>query len=173
VSAPDTGPVLWFTGLPASGKTTTALAVIRELRGAGRTVLHLDSDDLRAFFPGYDAEGRDRFYAALAHLARLGAIGGAIVIVSATANLRRYRDAARALAPGPFIEILVTCPPEVVARRDPKGLYAAARTDPHATLPGAGAVYEPPLAPECIIHGDGELSANVAAVLARAGVAGG
>jgi adenylylsulfate kinase-like enzyme len=145
------GPIVWFTGLPASGKTTLALAVKASLRDAGRAVVHLDSDDLRPFFPGYDADSRDRFYAALAHLAALGAAGGAVVLVSATANLRRYRDAARAKAPGAFVEVFVDAPLDLVSARDPKGLYTAARADAETTLPGIGAPFEPPIRPDLTV----------------------
>lgn len=158
------GPILWLTGLPASGKTTVARALIAALAAERRVTLHLDSDDLRPFFPGYDQAGRDRFYAALAHLARRGAEGGAIVVVSATASRRAYRDAARAQAPGAFLEVYLTADLALVAARDPKGLYAAARRGEVADLPGVGARYEPPLSPELTLDAAGAIEAHVAAL---------
>ncbi len=147
------GAIVWLTGLPGSGKTTVARAVIDMLRADGSATLWLDSDDLRPHLVGpggYDDATRDRFYGALVHLAALGADGGALVVVSATAHRRAWRDAARARAPR-FVEVHLTADVGVCAARDPKGLYRAASAGAVVTLPGAGVVYEAPLAPELSI----------------------
>lgn len=146
---------LWLTGLPASGKTTLARALVADLRARGRTVLWLDSDDLRSHLAGagrYDDEGRDAFYGALAHLVHLGLSGGSHVVVSATANKRAYRDRARELAgAGRFVEVWVATAQAVCMARDPKGLYRAAREGAVHALPGVGAAFEPPVAPEVVV----------------------
>ncbi|HZV75170.1 MAG TPA: adenylyl-sulfate kinase, partial [Conexibacter sp.] len=41
------GATVWFTGLPASGKSTIAAAVEGELVRAGRVAYRLDGDNLR------------------------------------------------------------------------------------------------------------------------------
>ncbi|MBK7857849.1 MAG: adenylyl-sulfate kinase [Archangiaceae bacterium] len=141
------GAVLWFTGLPASGKSTLALEVQRAL---GRPAVLLDSDALRAaVFPdlGYGPAARDRFYRALAELAALLARQGHLVLVAATAHRRAYRAHARRLAPR-FIEVFVDTAREECARRDPKGLYRAG-----VALPGRGPKYEAPLHPEVRAEG--------------------
>ena len=128
----------------------------------------LESDVLRTQltpFPRYDREERDFFYAALAHLAEHLAAKGTPVIVDATANLRAYRDVARARI-ARFAEVYVDTPCEVCAARDPKGLYRAAREGKAATLPGAQAAYEPPLAPELVVQGDRGTPAASAAQIA-------
>lgn len=141
-----TGVVVWITGLPAAGKTTLARLVQPRLAPA----LVLDSDEVRDALGmhAYDAAGRDAFYRALAELAALLARQGFAVIVAATAPARVHRERARARAPR-FLEVFVDTPSAACAARDPKGLYAAAV----ATLPGRGAPYEPPVAPDVVAHG--------------------
>ena len=104
------GVVVWFTGLPSSGKTTLAGRVARALAAAGRAHCVLDGDAVRAALvppPGYDAASRAAFYATLARLAALLARQGLVVLVPATAHRRAFRDDARALAPR-FVEVFVS-----------------------------------------------------------------
>ncbi len=162
------GAVVWLTGLPASGKSTLASRLEERLRGLGRAAVVLDGDEVREALvprPGYSPEERDAFYETLARLAALLARQGHPVLVAATAPRRAHRAAARALAPR-FVEVFVDVPAEECARRDPKGLWAQARAGAAPTLPGAGAPYEPPEAPEVRARG-GEDGAAVEAVLAR------
>lgn len=141
---------LWLTGLSGSGKSAIARELLAQLHERGVDAAVLESDVLRTQltpFPRYDEADRDFFYAALAEMARVLS-GTRPVIVDATANLRRYRDAARARIER-FAEIYVDTPLEVCRQRDPKGLYRKARG-----MPGVGAPYEPPLSPELTLHGD-------------------
>ena len=72
----------------------------------------------------------------------------------ATANRRAFRDRARSLAPR-FVEVFVDTPAEVCMARDAKGLYAAAAQDGNrGSLPGVGAVYEPPASPDLRLCGE-------------------
>ena len=149
------GAVVWFTGLPASGKSALAKAVAERLRGRGTPAVVLDSDELRnALAPtaGYSPEGRDAFYQTMARLAALLAGEGLVVLVAATANLRAYRERARALAPR-YVEVFVDVSVEECARRDPKGLYAAASAGKIRDLPGVGAPYERPESPDVVATG--------------------
>jgi len=60
----------------------------------------------------------------------------------------------------------VDTPLEVCRARDVKGLYRAAKEGRSTTLPGAQAAYEPPAAPELVVHGDrGTPGEGAAAVL--------
>ena len=149
--------VVWITGLPSSGKSTLA----RHLREVVGGVV-LDSDEVRDVLGDRDYAGRDAFYRALAGLAALIARQDTIAIVAATAPLRRHRDVARALAPR-FLEVYVDTPLAECERRDTKGLYAAARRGEVTALPGAGATFEPPVAPDVVAHG-GDDDAAIAAI---------
>jgi adenylylsulfate kinase len=145
------GIVVWFTGLPASGKSTLAWRLRDRLRGSP---VVLDSDELRDVLgaASYASSDRDAFYGALARLAALLARQGHVVLVAATAARRAYRDAARALAPR-FVEVWVRTPLSECEQRDSKGLYARARAGEAPALPGVGVAYEPPESPDVIANG--------------------
>ena len=167
------GAIVWFTGLPASGKSTLARRVHARFVATGRTPVLLDGDELRNVLDAhsYEVTDRDRFYRSLAGLAALFANQGLIVLVAATAPRRQDRDRARAqvAADGVFIEVWVKTPLSECAARDPKGLYAQARRGDARELPGVGVAYEPPLAPEVIADGGLDDSA-VAAIECQLGL---
>ena len=156
----DPPAIVWFTGLPSSGKTTLARRAQARLAAAGRPAVVLDSDELRdalgahAYGPG----DRDRFYRALAALAALLARQGVVALVAATAPRRADRDRARdelgrGPAPGRFVEVWVDTPLAECEARDPKGLYAEARRGAADQLPGVGVAYEAPVSPEVTARG--------------------
>ena len=119
--------------------------------------LLLESDVLRTQltpFPRYDEQDRDFFYTTLSRLGELLAESGRPVLIDATANLRKYRDAARRRI-GRFAEVYVDTPLEVCRARDPKGLYRK----------GLKMTYEPPAAAELVLHGDGASAQESAARL--------
>ena len=56
----------------------------------------------------------------------------------------------------PFLEVFVNTPAEECVRRDPKGLYARARSGNLSEMTGVDAPYEAPRAPEVeLTPGDG------------------
>jgi len=138
------GGVLWMTGVPGSGKTTTAKRLLARFAERGLATLWLDSDDLRSVVPvGYDDAGRDAFYALIGHLALLGVQGGCLVVISATASRRTFRDEVRKRLGARFVEVMLTTSPEALRRdRDVKGLYAKAQSGEITSLPGVGVPFE-------------------------------
>jgi adenylylsulfate kinase len=152
------GFAVWITGLPASGKSTLAAALSRELSTRGINVAVLESDALRRILtphPRYSEEERDIFYRAMATIGRLLAEHGVPVIFDATANRRVYRDHARQHIPR-FVEVYVDCPLDVCMDRDPKGIYTKARKGEATAVPGIQSTYEPPVSPELVVRGDRE-----------------
>lgn len=150
------GFAIWLTGLPASGKSTIVKALLSELAARGVDVAVLESDVLRKVFtphPRYDEEERNTFYGQLAYVGALLTRHGVPVIFDATANLRRYRDAARQQIPQ-FLEIYVDCPLEVCMSRDPKGIYRAGREGAAKLVPGLQDPYERPPNPDVVVRGD-------------------
>lgn len=150
------GFAVWFTGLPASGKTTLAKCLKQSLADQGVHVLLLDSDELRQMLIPqsiYSPTERDWFYSVLIKLALWLTTNGINVVIAATANRRAYRQLARDQL-ACFAEVYVNCSLETCQQRDPKGLYAKARAGRLEHLPGAGDIFEPPLQPEIVINSD-------------------
>jgi adenylylsulfate kinase len=158
------GFAVWLTGLPASGKSTVAVALRVELAARGVNVAILESDALRRILtptPGYGDEERDTFYGGMAYIGSLLTRHGVSVIFDATANRRAYRDRARERIPE-FLEVYVDCPLPVCESRDPKGIYRRAREGKAPNVPGIQAGYEPPLSPELVVRGDAEKPVDAA-----------
>lgn len=165
------GVVVWFTGLPSSGKSALARSVRDELAPLGTAQCILDGDEVRAALvpaPGYGEADRAAFYATLGNLAALLAKQGLVVLVPATAHLREYREHARRVAPR-FVEVWVSTSAEECARRDSKGLYARARSDPALPVPGVTVAYEPPERPDVVAERgvDPDAVARVLAAIRR------
>ncbi len=149
-----TGFAVWLTGLPSSGKTSLAWTLQGRLARRGLRAIVLDSDQLRSALtphPTYSEQERDQFYRTLTSLAAMLTGQGFNVLIAATAPKRRHRGAARAMI-GRFAEVYLECPPEVCRQRDPKGLWARADRGEINSLPGAGAAYEEPEAPEARVN---------------------
>jgi bifunctional enzyme CysN/CysC len=144
------GATIWFTGLPASGKSTIAVAVERALVESGRVAYLLDGDNLRHGLSddlGFSAGDRAENIRRVGHLSRLLADAGVVALASLVSPLKSDREAARALneaAKLPFIEVYVATTLAECERRDPKGLYARARSGELRGLTGVDAPYEPP-----------------------------
>jgi bifunctional enzyme CysN/CysC len=149
-SLDQSGATVWLTGLPASGKSTIAVALERNLVNRARAAYLLDGDNIRhglsddlGFAPGDRAENVRR----VGQVARLFADAGVIALVSLVSPLRSDREIPRQLheAAGlPFIEVHVDTDVDECARRDPKGLYARARAGEIKGFTGVDAPYEPP-----------------------------
>jgi adenylylsulfate kinase len=154
----QTGCTIWFTGLPSSGKSTTAFALERELVSAGHAAYVLDGDNVRHGLNqnlGFSAEDRAENIRRIGEVAKLFADAGLIAMTAFISPYRRDRDQARALhaAAGlPFVEIFVDTPLDICEQRDPKGLYGKARRGELRGFTGVDDPYEPPLQPELTLH---------------------
>lgn len=162
------GPVLWFTGLSGSGKTTTAKAVEASLRARGIAVERLDGDELRETICkglGFSREDRLENIRRIAYVAKLLSRHGVVVLVSAITPYREMREYARGAVPG-FAEVYVRCSLEACEQRDVKGLYAKARRGEIAAFTGISDPYEEPEAPDLVIDTQGgTLEGNTEAIV--------
>jgi adenylylsulfate kinase len=141
-----TGAIVWFTGLPSSGKSRLARRVQARLTRERLPCCLLDGDRVRALLhpqPGYSDAERDNFYLTLGGLALELAQQGLIVLVPATANRKQYRDRIRAEAPR-FIEVWMTATLDECRLRDAKRLYAQFADGQLRGVPGEDAIYEMP-----------------------------
>lgn len=165
------GCIVWLTGLSGSGKTTIARALEQLLRNDARPVCVLDGDCLRRGLCsdlGFTPADRQENIRRVGEVARLFADAGLVCIVALISPYRQDRARARAAAPvGRFIEVYINAPLDVCERRDPKGLYARARTGELKDFTGVSAPYEPPVAPEIELRTD-QLDVNECVVRVRA-----
>jgi adenylylsulfate kinase len=150
----DKGVVVWFTGLPGSGKTTIARKLENILRSALLRVEVLDGDEVRQWLSpdvGFSRSDREIHIARVAHVANILARNGVIVLVSLVSPYRSSRNYARSLIQN-FIEVYTKCPLEVCITRDPKGLYKKALEGKINNMTGLQDVYEEPENPELVLE---------------------
>jgi bifunctional enzyme CysN/CysC len=151
------GATLWFTGLPASGKSTIAAALEERLVAAGVPAYRLDGDNLRHGLNadlGFSAADRAENVRRTAHAALLLADAGVVAIPSLVSPYRADRELARSVhadAGIAFLEVFVDTPLEECERRDPKGLYARARAGEVTGFTGVDDPYEPPDRPDVVL----------------------
>lgn len=147
--------LLWLTGLSGAGKSTLAEALEARLLARGIRAIHLDGDHLREGLCadlGFSPEARRENLRRAGALAQWLVEAGCGVIASFVSPYRADRDRIRGLfEPGTFAEVHVKCPLEVCEHRDPKGLYARARSGALPDFTGISAPYEEPLAPELVL----------------------
>jgi adenylyl-sulfate kinase len=152
------GRVVWLTGLSASGKSTISAELERELFNLGRQVYTLDGDNVRHGLCsdlGFSARDRKENIRRVGETAKLLADAGLVCITAFISPYREDRDMVRQLLPsGTFIEVYVNAPVNVCEQRDPKGLYAKARTNQIKEFTGISAPYEIPLQPEIELRTD-------------------
>jgi sulfate adenylyltransferase len=149
------GFCVWFTGLSASGKSTTAEILTVLLQEFGRQVTLLDGDIVRNHLSrglGFSKEDRD------SNIRRIGFVATEIVkhqgtvICAAVSPYRATRNDVRNLVGSErFIEVFVNTPLDECERRDVKGMYLKARRGEIKNFTGVDDPYEPPVQPELVI----------------------
>lgn len=148
------GAVVWLTGLSGSGKSSVAVEVERLLVTRGRPSVVLDGDNLRHGLNadlGFSEDDRRENIRRVGEVAALLAGAGVVALVPLISPYRSARQAARSVAEGHgvrFVEVFVDTPIEECERRDPKGLYARARSGQLTGLTGVDDPYEAPESPE-------------------------
>ena len=152
------GLVVWLTGLSGSGKSSIATELERELFNLGKQSYVLDGDNIRhglcsdlAFTPQDRRENIRR----VGEVAKLFADAGIICITAFISPYRSDRDIVRNMVLDQrFVEVFVDAPLEVCEQRDPKGLYAKARSNEIKEFTGISAPYETPEKPELHLRTD-------------------
>jgi len=150
--------VLWFTGPSGSGKTTIAQALEQKLWADSKQTMLLDGDQVRhglcgdlGFSPADRAENIRR----VGHLAKLFYEHGNIVLCSFVSPYAKDREAVKALFPeADFVELYVQSSMETRQQRDPKGLYAKAKSGEISGIHGYDLAFEEPASPDFVLNTD-------------------
>ena len=149
------GFTVWFTGLSGSGKSTIAEMLYHEFRARGMKTEILDGDEVRKNLSkglGFSKEDRDTNILRIGYVADLLTRNGVATIACPISPYKETRDAVRAQI-GEFVEVHVDATvEEIVAHRDPKGLYRKALAGEITGFTGVDDPYEAPEHPE--IHVD-------------------
>ena len=162
--------ILWFTGLSGSGKSTLANAVNAALFERGLGTYVLDGDNVRHGLCkdlGFSDADREENIRRIGEVAKLFLDAGVIVLTAFVSPFRADRDKARDLVEaGDFFEIFCAADLDVCESRDPKGLYAKARSGAIKEFTGISSPYEAPNNPELKIDtGTQDLAESVNVVI--------
>jgi len=152
------GFTLWFTGLSGAGKSTLSEMMEARLLACGAQVARLDGDVVRTRLSkglGFSKEDRDENIRRIGFVCELLSNHGVIAIAAAISPYRALRDEVHSGIRN-FVEVYVTCPIEVLAERDVKGLYKKALAGEILHFTGVSDPYEPPLAPAVIVDSSKE-----------------
>lgn len=144
--------IVWFTGLSGAGKSTIANLVDQKLFAMSYHTMLLDGDNLR-HGPNRDLglteSDRAENVRGAGEVAKLMVDSGLLVICSFISPCKAERGMVRdAVGDGEFIEVFVDTPIGECVRRDPKGLYAKAKSGMIKNFAGIEAPYEAPSTPE-------------------------
>lgn len=139
---------MWFTGLPGAGKSTIAEILANLLMEHGRKVTLLDGDVVRTHLSkglGFSKEDRDT------NILRIGFVAaeivrhdGAVICAAVSPYLDARNHVREMVGNDRFMLVYVATPVEVCEKRDPKGMYAAARRGEIKNFTGIDDPYEPP-----------------------------
>lgn len=138
--------IIWFTGLPCSGKTTLAKALAYKLI-EHTDVVHLDGDVTRKTFGkdlGFSPEDRDINIERALGVASYLSARGTTVICSYVSPYEAKRKKLRSLVDNSLI-VWVSTPASVCAERDVKGMWSKAKAGEIKGFTGYDAPYEIPI----------------------------
>ncbi len=145
------GGVMWFTGLSGAGKSSLAVGLERRLFDLGMRVFVLDGDNLRHGLNGdlgFSDADRQENIRRVTEVAAAFADAGHVVVTAFISPFRADRAQARAVIGDGFHEIFVDAALAVCEARDPKGLYARARSGEIADFTGISSPYQAPESPD-------------------------
>jgi adenylylsulfate kinase-like enzyme len=144
--------LIYITGLPGSGKSTIARALLKLLSSRGIEAAYLRLDEIRKEIipePQYTEEEREKVYRSYAERGLELFRAGKNVILDATAHRRKWRDLLRDKVDN-FLEVHIKCDLETCIKRESErkeglvmaGLYEKAleRKRTGKDFPGLGEV---------------------------------
>ncbi len=149
------GTVIWFTGLPRSGKTTLAEALSDALSGKGFFCYVLDGDKVRQGISkdlGYSLADREENIRRVAEICRILTDNGIITICAFVSPTEKIRNRAKnIIGKKDFLEIYVCTALEICEERDITGFYKKSRTGEIRDFTGISSPFEIPVDPDIVV----------------------
>jgi adenylylsulfate kinase len=150
---------IWLTGLPCSGKTTLADALIPKLEAAGYAPYRLDGDVIRRGLScdlGFSAGDRRENLRRVAYVCSMLCDNGILPVASFVSPSESVRGMVKEIVGADrFFLIHVDCPAETCELRDVKGMWAKARQGEIKAFTGIDDPYESPVDPDVTVETDG------------------
>jgi cytidine diphosphoramidate kinase len=114
----------WVTGLSATGKTTLSSLLVSHLRDSGKTVVHLDGDELRQVLAdeAYTREERIALAMRYARLCRLLSEQNIDIVIAVIGMFKELHTWNRKNIKN-YEEIFIDTPLSELKKRDPKNMY--------------------------------------------------
>lgn len=165
----QTGSVIWITGLSGAGKTTLALEVVRRLKENAANIVMLDGDELREVFgagapnaQNHDRDARLALAMQYAHLCKLIAAQGLIVVIATISLFKEVHAWNRVNLPG-YFEVYLNIPLGELRKRDPKGIYKRFDAGALTHVAGLDLTIDEPTTPDLALQFDSDRTvANMA-----------
>jgi adenylylsulfate kinase len=158
------GHVIWFTGLPCSGKTTLADKLKDLINDCNEDILveRLDGDIVRKSICkdlGFSKEDRTENLRRVAEISKTLAENGALVLSTFITPYEETREMIKnIIGPNNFTLIYLDAPLKVCEKRDTKGMWAKARAGEIKDFTGVDDVFEEPKMPYFYVDSSGETS---------------
>lgn len=152
------GFTLWFTGLPCSGKTTLADALVPDLKDLGVKVERLDGDIVRKGLTrdlGFSAEDRAMNIERVTFVAKLLTRNGVAVLCTFVSPYNEIRRNSRKEI-GEYILVYVKAATKSCAERDVKGMWAKAKAGEIKNFTGFDDPFEEPDNAQIVVDTDNE-----------------
>ena len=147
--------VIWFTGLPASGKTTIANELGNILEKHGIPFYILDGDNMRKEINtdlGFSISDRIENNRRISHIAKILAQAGVLPIVATVSPREEIRVASKNIIGRELFNLVyLDTPLEVCKERDPKNLYGN-KDKIIKNITGVDQSFEIPINPDLIIE---------------------
>jgi len=146
--------VLWFTGLPVSGKTTIGDFVFDTLQKKELVVERLDSRDVRELFPevGFTRKERILHLRRISHLIKRLEKNKVSVVASFVSPYKEARDEIKKMTNDNFVEIYVKASVKTCKKRDKRGVYKRAERGEIQNFTGVSDIYEKPESPDIVLN---------------------
>jgi cytidine diphosphoramidate kinase len=149
--------VVWLIGLAGAGKTSIGREVWARLKQRQPNVVFVDGDDVRAIMGhdlGHTIEDRRANAGRISRLCAFLDRQGIDVVCAILSMFPETHDWNRRTYSA-YFEVFIDVPMAVLAERDQKGLYSAARAGTITNVAGVDLPFTPPANPDLVIaNGD-------------------